>query len=293
MCRWLAYSGTPLTLHELLYTGEYSLIDQSLNSRFGAEPTNGDGFGVGWYDADGSPGVFRSIEPAWNDANLREISPHIRSGLVMAHIRAAIGSPVQQTNCHPFRHDNWLFMHNGFLGGFHDVKRDLVLEIDPSLYPSIEGSADTEVLFYLALTYGLQDDPIAAMERAIGFVEATGHKHGVEFPFQGSVATSDGDRLWGFRYASDGAARTLFFSSPIPELRRLYPENELLQRLDDEARLVVSEPLGDVAGVWNMVPESSCGIVQDGPDVLRPFTPAPPAKGRKAKRTPAAAGATT
>src|SRR3954452_12903849 len=152
MCRWLAYSGTPLTLHELLYTGAYSLISQSLPSPFGAEPTNGDGFGVGWYDTDGSPGVFRSIEPAWNDANLREISPRIRSGLVMAHIRAAIGSPVQQTNCHPFRHHNWLFMHNGFLGGFHDVKRDLVLEIDPSLCPSIEGSADTEVLFYLALT---------------------------------------------------------------------------------------------------------------------------------------------
>ena len=227
--------------------------------------------------------MFRSIEPAWNDANLREISPHIRSGLVMAHIRAAIGSPVQQTNCHPFRHENWLFMHNGFLGGFHDVKRDLVLEIDPSLYPSIEGSADTEVLFYLALTYGLQDDPIAAMERAIGFVEATGHKHGVEFPFQGSVATSDGDRLWAFRYSSDGAARSLFFSSPIPELRRMYPDNELLQRLGDEARLVVSEPLGDVAGVWNMVPESSCGIVQDGPDVLRPFTPTPPAKAPEGK----------
>ena len=293
MCRWLAYSGTPLTLEELLYTGDYSLIDQSLHSRFGAEPTNGDGFGVGWYDEDGKAGVFRSVEPAWNDANLREISPRIKSTLVMAHIRAAIGSPVQQTNCHPFRHENWLFMHNGFIGGFRDVKRDLVLEIDPSLYPLIMGSADTEFLFFLALTYGLQDDPIAAMERAVGFVEATGRKHGVEYPIQMSVATSDGDRLWGFRYSSDGAARTLFFSTPIPELRRLYPDNPLFQRVGDEARLVVSEPLGDVAGVWNMVPESSCGIVQDGPDVLRPFTPTPPAKRRATKRKPATAGATT
>ncbi len=291
MCRWLAYSGMPLTLHELLYTGDYSLIDQSLHSRFGAEATNGDGFGVGWYDADGSAAVFRSIEPAWNDANLREISPHIKSELVLAHIRAAIGSPVQQTNCHPFRHENWLFMHNGFIGGFHDVKRDLVLEIDPSLYPSIEGSADTEVLFYLAFTYGLEDDPVPAMERAIGFVEATGHKHGVEYPIQMSVAISDGERLWAFRYSSDGAARTLFFSSPIPELRRMHPENELLRRLGDEARIIASEPLGDVAGVWNMVPESSYGIVQDGPDVLRPFTPVPPATRRAPKRKRVAAGA--
>jgi glutamine amidotransferase len=292
MCRWLAYSGTPLTLEELLYTGDHSLIDQSLHSRFGAEPTNGDGFGVGWYDEDGMPGVFRSIEPAWNDANLREISPHIRSGRVLAHIRAAIGSPVQQTNCHPFRYEKWLFMHNGFLGGFHDVKRDLMLEIDPTLFAKIQGSADTEVLFHLALTYGLEDDPVQAMERAVGFVEAVGHKHGIEFPIQMSVAVSDGDRLWGFRYASDGAARTLFFSSPVPDLRRRYPDNPLFQRVGDESRLVVSEPLGDVAGVWNMVPESSYGIVQDGPDVLRPFTPTPP-KGRVTKRKPAAAGATT
>ena len=43
------------------------------------------------------------------------------------HIRAAIGSAVQQTNCHPFRHDRWLFMHNGYLNEFTTIKRDLVL----------------------------------------------------------------------------------------------------------------------------------------------------------------------
>src|SRR5213079_568983 len=77
---------------------------------------------------------------------------HIRSPLVFAHIRAAIGSAVQETNCHPFRYGKWLFMHNGFIGDFQKVRRDLVLAIDPSLFPLLEGSADTEVFFYLALT---------------------------------------------------------------------------------------------------------------------------------------------
>jgi predicted glutamine amidotransferase len=71
-----------------------SLIDQSPHSRLGAETTNGDGFGVGWYDAAPVPGVFRSIEPAWNDANLRELAGHVSSPLFFAHIRAAIGSAV-------------------------------------------------------------------------------------------------------------------------------------------------------------------------------------------------------
>ena len=48
MCRWLAYTGSPVLLTEVLYTPVHSLIDQSLHSRLGAETTNGDGFGVGW-----------------------------------------------------------------------------------------------------------------------------------------------------------------------------------------------------------------------------------------------------
>jgi predicted glutamine amidotransferase len=91
MCRWLAYTGSPVLLTDVLYTPVHSLIDQSLHSKLGAETTNGDGFGVGWYDAMPVPGVFRSIEPAWNDQNLRELAGHVSSHLFFAHIRAAIG----------------------------------------------------------------------------------------------------------------------------------------------------------------------------------------------------------
>jgi hypothetical protein len=44
----------------------------------------------------------------------------------------------------------------------------------------------------------------------------------------------------------------------------------------DETRLVVSEPPGDLAGAWNEVPEASYGVVQEGQDELRPFTPRMP-----------------
>ena len=159
MCRWLAYSGSPVLVEELLYGPKNSLVVQSLHSQMGAEETNGDGFGVGWYGERESPAIFHSIEPAWNDRNLRELSGHLKSRLVFAHIRASTGSPVQQTNCHPFRHGNWLWMHNGLISDFLAVKRDLVLAIDPSLYPEIEGTTDSEVLFHIALTFGLEDDP--------------------------------------------------------------------------------------------------------------------------------------
>jgi hypothetical protein len=66
-------------------------------------------------------------------------------------------------------------------------------------------------MFYLALTFGLEDDPVAAVERMVGFVEKTGHDHGVELPIQMTVATTDGRSIWAFRYSSEGDSRSLCF----------------------------------------------------------------------------------
>jgi predicted glutamine amidotransferase len=277
MCRWLAYSGAPVLLEDLLYKPQNSLVVQSLHSQLGAETTNGDGFGVGWYGAREVPGVFRSIEPAWNDRNLRELAGQISSPRVFAHIRASTGSPVQQTNCHPFRHGRWLMMHNGFIGGLSQVRRDLALAVDPSLFPAIEGTTDTELLFHLALTHGLEEDPPAAMARAVGLVEAIGRRRGVQFPIQMTVATTDGDTTWAFRYSSEGRSRSLFHSTDVSTLRDQYPDNPVLHELSEDARLVVSEPLGDLYGAWREVPESTCVVVHGGGEELRPFVPAEPA----------------
>jgi predicted glutamine amidotransferase len=276
MCRWLAYSGTPLLLRTLLYEPEHSLIDQSLHSRLGVETTNGDGFGIGWYGEGPEPAVFKSIEPAWNERNLRELSDHIRSGLVFAHIRASTGTPVQQTNCHPFRHGNWLWMHNGSIAQFHDVKRDVMLAVDPSLYPEVQGSTDSEAFFFLALTMGLEDDPPGAVASAVGYIEHLGRSRGIQHPIQMTVATTDGRSVWGFRYSTEKKSRSLFFSTRVDTLREQHPDVALLQGLSDETRLVVSEPISSLAGAWNEVPESSYGIVHDGEDELHPFAPRPP-----------------
>jgi predicted glutamine amidotransferase len=276
MCRWLAYSGSPVPLDDLLLKPKHSLIDQSLHSRLGATTTNGDGFGVGWYGAGPTPGVFHSTEPAWNDRNLRELASHLTSPLVFAHIRASTGGAIQQTNCHPFRHENWLWMHNGAIRGFSEIKRDLAFAVEPSLFPFIEGSTDTELFFYLALTFGLRDDPPSAVERAVGFIEQVGYAHGIEHPMQMTVATTDGGRTWAFRYSSEHDSRSLFYSTAVDVLRQQYPELPLLHKLSDESRLIVSEPLGDLEGAWNEVPESMWGVVQAGDDEMHPFTPQVP-----------------
>jgi glutamine amidotransferase len=252
---------------------KYSLLDQSLHARLGATTTNGDGFGIGWYGTGEQPGLFRSVHPAWNDRNLRELAVHVSSRLFFAHIRASTGTAVQETNCHPFRYGSWLFMHNGLVREFPRVKRDLLLEAEPSLIPAIEGSTDSELLFYLALTFGLQQEPIGALERMAGLVEAVGEKHGIEYPLQIAVAVSDGTRIVVARYSSERKSRSLFYSDNVQAVKDRFPDDERIQSLSEETRIVVSEPLGEVSEVWKEVPESSVGIVQPGQDELRPFMP--------------------
>ncbi|WP_121745168.1 class II glutamine amidotransferase [Streptomyces sp. E2N166] len=276
MCRWIAYSGTPVLLSQVLFQPEHSLIDQSLLSRMGVETTNGDGFGMGWYPQDtevADSAVLRDVGPAWNDRNLQEVAHHTRSGLFFGHIRAPTGTAVQQSNCHPFRSGRWLWMHNGMISAFRRFRRVLALAVDPVLYPDIEGSTDSEVTFFLALTFGLADDPPGAVARVAGLVETTAKTHGVPHPLQMTVAVTDGERVWAFRYSGEGRSRSLYVSTKVDALRALHPDVAFLRELLDETRLVVSEPLGDLPGAWNEVPESSYGVVKPGGGVLHRFRP--------------------
>jgi predicted glutamine amidotransferase len=273
VCRWLGYFGSPIRIEELVFNAQHSLVEQSRNARFTSHLTNADGFGIGWYGTGAGPGVYRSVAPAWSDRNLQDLSAQITSPLFLAHVRATTGTPVQQTNCHPFRHGRWLFVHNGFIADYPRLRRDLALGVAPDLFPHIEGTTDSELMFHLALTFGLEAEPLPALERMAGFVEETARRHGVERPLQMTVGMSDGERLYAARYASDQEANSLYVSNDAQDVRELYPENERFRHLSDEARAVVSEPLGDLPGVWRAVPPATALIVQPGADEVVPFAP--------------------
>jgi predicted glutamine amidotransferase len=277
MCRWMAWLGQPVLIDELLFKTPHGIVDQALHSRLGAEPTNGDGFGLGWYGIGEGPGLYRGVAPAWADPNLRELAAHVESPLVLAHVRAAIGSPVQETNCHPFRRGRWLFVHNGFIAVFHDLRRDLMLAIEPELFPEILGSTDSEVVFYLALTLGLEADPIAALERTVGVIEELAERRRVSDPVQATFGVTDGNALWAVRYASAGPARSLFASVDAETVQHLYPDNPRFERLSADDRLVVSEPFSDLPGIWREIPAGTAVTVRRG-DVIeeRPFRPVRP-----------------
>jgi hypothetical protein len=107
----------------------------------------------------------------------------------------------------------------------------------------------------------------------VGLVEETGQAHSDGAPLQMTVATTDGQSIWAFRYSSEGASRSLYVSTRMDTLKALHPDLEELGAFSDDTRVIVSEPLGDLWGAWNEAPESHVGIVQPGADEIRPFAP--------------------
>ena len=278
MCRWLAYSGEPIFLDTLIVRPSHSLIDQSMYARRNyvrekssrmfrdhALPTNGDGFGVGWYGERVFPGQFRDTRPAWNDVNLRRLAEQVQSRMFMAHVRAARGGTISRENCHPFAYDRWLWQYNGEIEGFDAVVRDLRFDIAPELYPMIEGDADTETAFYLAVTYGLQTDVAKALGRTIARIERALAEHKVDGVFRSTGATTDGATLYAWRYASDASAKTLYVSRGAAALRATGGDRI---PLPEQAAIVVSEPLElGYSRHWQEVPPSTLVTVRPGGDV--------------------------
>jgi glutamine amidotransferase len=273
MCRWLAYSGAPILLDEVLFKTDHSLIDQSLRAMDTTNTTNGDGFGVGWYGKRDVPGVYKDVRPAWNDANLHALAAQIESPMFLAHVRATTGSPVQMTNCHPFNHRQWLFVHNGLVNEYERLHRDLAFAVAPELFPLIRGTTDSELMFLLALTFGLDTDVFTGIARMAGLVEYIAARHDIEEALQMTLGISNGESLYAARYSTVGKSRSLFYSASHNAAMDIAPG---VGKFSSDARAIVSEPLSSLASEWVPVPEASFLTITKGEISCKPFAPIPP-----------------
>jgi glutamine amidotransferase len=129
-------------------------------------------------------------------------------------------------------------------------------------------------MFFLALTFGLESEPIEAVQRMAGFVEDVARTNGISDPIWMTLGFSDGQKLYAVRYATDGDAPTLYHSRAMEDLYRLNPA--LRDRFAADARAIVSEPPGEAAVGWSEIPQKTVAIVERGEIELRPFEPRVP-----------------
>jgi glutamine amidotransferase len=153
------YKGSsPILLSSLILEPQHSILHQSYDSRLRLDhrrPHNGDGFGIGYYtshsDLGPEPCVFKSIIPAWNCTNLERIASKTQSSLIFAHIRASTEGNLSEQNCHPFWCGSLMWMHNGGIGAWTQVKRRLGESIGDEWYNLVKGGTDSEWAFALFL----------------------------------------------------------------------------------------------------------------------------------------------
>ncbi len=267
MCRWIAYIGKAIYVDTLVTKPAYSLVEQSLHAKFSLHldgsilSTNGDGFGLGWYMNKNEPGLFKTAEPAWSNENINEICAQIQARIFMAHVRAASTGSIQRTNSHPFKYKNWIFQHNGFLKHFDALKRDLQLEITDEFYSYLKGTTDSETLFLLALTYGLQNNPKAALEKVIIYVKKLCAKNDVPFELAMSCAVSDGNSLYTIRYSSGVFVHSQYYSTHADCMKEI---NEASDIVPNQSVVVVSEPLDQSMEHWTEMPVGSFATIHNG-----------------------------
>ncbi len=237
MCRWLAYIGSPITPKKYLYDDQYSLVEQSLSARKSRSIVNGDGFGLGWYGDLPEPGLFREVMPAWNDDNLKSLSSQIKSRLFLAHVRAATDTASSRSNCHPFQQRRSLFMHNGQIGEYLKIRRQLESLIPDHLYPGRMGSTDSEAIFLylesLLETMSFKDATCQMIDTIVGIMTAAS----VTEAFRYTVAYTDGKSIYAVKFSTDNEFPSLFY------------------RQTDTGWLVVSEPLDGNRDLWQIVPD--------------------------------------
>lgn len=277
MCRWIAYTGKPIYIDQIVTVPTHSLVQQSLNTklRFSTDGdilnVNGDGFGIGWYSEKDMPGVFKDESPAWSNQNLQNLCEQIKARTFFAHIRASTTGAVQRSNCHPFKYKNWLFQHNGHVGDFDKIRQELCYDIAPEYYLNVLGSTDSEVLFHLALTYGLEENPKAALQKMVRRVQTAAKSNKTECILNLSCTISDGDVLYTLRYAEGESANTQFYSSDFDVCHTKELPEKASCPVPGEYTVVVSEPLDHLEGRWDKIPENTFVVIKNAQISLETF----------------------
>ena len=274
MCRLVAYLGHEVLLEDVLVKPTNSIVMQSLHARESSIPTNGDGFGLGWYAPSISPepALFTSISPAWNDRNLLNLTAKIKSPAFFAHVRAASAGGVTIYNCHPFVCDSWMLMHNGGVGDFMLVKRHIRRLLDDDIYNWIKGDTDSEHLFALFLQRAKTRD-LSTLEAVADVLQETflellllvkQMKSDAESNF--NVCLTDGKRLVASRYCSDLSIEpeSMHYSLGSAFITENQGPHMVHENKQHQCILVSSEKLTNVDAQWHSVPANHLLMVDRG-----------------------------
>ncbi|KAK3359929.1 nucleophile aminohydrolase [Lasiosphaeria hispida] len=309
MCRFLVYKGSDeILLSKLILDPTHSILKQSFDSRLRLDTrrgqNNADGFGIGFYTEPklgAAPCLFTSTTPAWNCVNLQRLASKTASHLIFAHVRATTEGSLSEDNCHPFCHGSLMWMHNGGLGGWKQIKRRLGERLADKWYLGVVGGTDSEWAFALFLDtlermgYDPSSQPAGgfgptvlrkAMLKTIALIneliddipDSVILAEGVDTRSLLNFALTDGHTVICTRYvgsAQDEAASLYYSSGTLWDTKAPDPASRdyHMERSDKGADvvLVASEPLTFERENWVNVPTNSILTVHNQTVMVHPI----------------------
>src|SRR5579884_1001689 len=184
MCRLFGMSGGRQRVRATFWLLE---APDSLSEQSRREP---DGTGLGCYDEQGRPEVFKAPLAAYEDRDFALQAREVSSATFVAHVRYASTGQLTQVNTHPFEQEGRLFAHNGVIEDLPKLER----ELGPAMR-WVKGETDSERFFALITREIEQGRDVAqAIQRAASWVA----EHLPVFALNLVLIT--GSELWALRY---------------------------------------------------------------------------------------------
>lgn len=326
MCRWFAYISPeePCLLSDVLIDpanaiskqcsehylpkllphGEETELDDSKDALLKMRNSllNMDGLGVAWYtkaaedyvkDVKGPrPALYKSQSPPISDFNFRNLCSNTETYCVFAHIRATSGSVVTQVNSHPFVFGRHIFMHNGSISNFTNIRRDMTDLFSYDAYSNVLGSTDSEHAAALYITNltdnGTKDtwekeypisDMLDAMKKTVLQIMQLQQKQLGKnaTPNSLNLCTSDGKKMVAIRFRNHATEQppSLYWSEFAGRtLNQKYPGhpdgadkvNEAATKSEDEKigkhTIIASEPTTYDESEWHLITRN-CALTVD------------------------------
>jgi predicted glutamine amidotransferase len=138
MCRLFGMTGGPRRVRATFWLLE---APDSLAQQSRREP---DGTGLGCFDEDGHPIVYKRPLAAYEDHEFAQKARELSSRTFIAHVRYASTGSIAPENTHPFEQEGRLFAHNGVIEELETLEQ----ELGPYMR-LVDGETDSERFFAL------------------------------------------------------------------------------------------------------------------------------------------------
>ncbi len=244
------------------------------------------GWGIGFYQG-GEVLMRRRPIDDHEKIEVSKVASDVRADVLIGHVRNATVGALRTEKTHPFRYRQWLFAQTGTLPMFDSIRDRLVASVPEFLRSSIRGETDSEILFYVFLSFlhdaGRLNDGMTeptqvrdALSSCVAVVDGMAAEVGGA-PCTVNLMVSNGEAVFalhrgaqmGYRVFSGKGDAEMLIGDDLA-LRRRTPELSqmhfilLASDFDDDWSLASSTPAQ--VSRWKVVPDRAIVTLERGKD---------------------------